>query len=416
MRAALQVAVVALGVGLVATVRPALPDDVGTWAPFALSGDVVLALGGDRDGVLVGTARGLHHLSPDGTRRDLPVPGPVRALAPHPGGTFVGTAEGLLDLPPAAGRQPAPVPDPVLTGVDVSAVDSTDDAVVVGASTGLLRRTEDGGWERLWPPAQEPPQAVDAVLAVRDGILFAHPDGLALRTEDGDVRLVRSDVAVVSLHDDPVAGLVWAGLRGGPLLLVSADEGRTWRSSADGLGLSAVETLVRVPAEEGPGDLVVGGSGLADGTGNAGTQRSTDGGRSWQARQDRLSNTHVYALLARPEPWRVEVSVLGTGADASVPLPGREPRLYAGTNGGGVSSQRPAAPLLTTLASATPVLRVLEPLLLGALLLLCLLPAYRHLWRNAAASPRPPPADRRPVPRSRVDPSTDDPSHPKENQ
>lgn len=415
MRTVLQVAVLALGVGLVATVRPTLPQDVGTWAPLALSGDVVLALSGDRDGVLVGTARGLHHLSPDGTRRDLPVPGPVLTLVAHPGGTYVGTGDGLLDVPPGAGRGAVTVPDPVLTGVEVGAVDSTGDAVVVGASTGLLRQEPDGGWVRLWPPAQEPAQAVDAVLAVRAGILFAHPDGLALLRRDGDVRVVRPDVVVLSLEDDPAAGLVWAGLRGEPLLLVSADGGRSWRALADGLGLSAVEALVRVPTTEGEGDLVVGGSGLADGTGNAGTQRSTDGGRSWQARQDRLSNTHVYALLARPEPWRVGVSLLGTGAGLSVPLPGQEPRLYAGTNGGGVSSYRPAAPLLATLASATPALRLLEPLLLGVLLLVCLLPAYRHLWRGASASPRPPPAGPT-APGTRAEPSTHHPSHPKERQ
>ena len=140
MRPVVQVVLAALGVGLVATVRLSPPEDIGTWAPAALSGEVVLALGGAHDGVLVGTARGLHHVSPDGTRRDLGVTGAVRALAAHADGTYVGTADGLLDLAPGAGSAAGPLPPPVLGGTDVAAVDTAAGTVLVGAATGLLRQ------------------------------------------------------------------------------------------------------------------------------------------------------------------------------------------------------------------------------------------------------------------------------------
>lgn len=404
----MQVMVVVLGVGLVAAVRVTPPPDVGTWAPGALPGDAVLALAPVDDGALVGTGDGLYLIAPDGPVRDLAVGGPVRALAPHPRGTYVGTDDGLLDL--ATGTL-TPRAEPELTGTAVTAVDArSSDRVLVGASTGLLQQTEDG-WERLWPAAGKPAQAVDAVLAVRGGILFAQRDGLALRGDDGRVRLLRPDVVVVSFYDDPVAGLLWAGTRGAPLLLVSRDDGRTWQPSAEGLGFSAVETLVRPPGAGAEGPLVAGGSGLADGTGNAGTQTSTDGGRTWQARQDRLSNTHVYALVARREPWRVEVSLAGIPASRSIPLPTGGSRLYAGTNGGGVSTYRPAEPLVAALAPTIPVLRLIEPLLAGVLLLACLLPAYRHLWRNSAPSPHPPPTAHT-APSGARRPPTDDPTHP----
>ncbi len=392
------VAVVTLGVGLVglvASLRLSPPADLGRWGPAALSGEAVLALADRADGVLVGTTNSLLHLAADGTVVDLGVPGPVRALAEHPEGTFVGTDDGLLDLPDAPVGRAARSSRPVLSAAAVSDVHVAEDpdgqeVVVLGTATGVLARTGADGWEKLWPPGAADPVPVPAVLAITGGVLFAHPDGLALLGPTGRLEVVLRDVAVVELHDDARAGLLWAGTRGGPLLLASDDGGRTWRPRADGLGLSAVETLVRPPGDGGP--LLVGGSGLADGNGNAGTESSTDRGLTWQTEQDRLSNTHVYDLLARREPWRLEARLLGTDSRLGLPLPVSTTRLYAGTNGGGVSTRRPAVPVLEALVPAAPVLRLLEPLLAGALLLVCLLPAYRHLWRGSAATPRPPPA------------------------
>lgn len=407
------VAVVTLGVGLVGLVvslRLSPPADLGRWGPAALSGEAVLALSGRPDGVLVGTTTGLRHLAPDGTVVDLGVPGPVRALAEHADGTFVGTDDGLIDLsdaPPhdAGGSARTVLPGTGVLDVDVAQDRAGQDMVVVGATTGVLARTGTERWEQLWPPAAAGTDAtadsvtrdakevggapVAAVLSTGVGVLFAHPEGLALLRGAGQVDLVVRGVPVVELHEDARAGLAWAGTRGGPLLLASDDDGRTWLPRAEGLGLSAVETLVRPPGDDGV--LVAGGSGLADGAGNAGTETSTDDGLRWRTEQGRLSNTHVYDLTARREAWPLEMRLLGTDTRLVVPLPVVTTRLYAGTNGGGVSTRRPGVPVLEALATAAPVLRLLEPLLLGGLLLVCLLPAYRHLWRDGAGAPRPPP-------------------------
>lgn len=383
----------ALGVCLLVVTRVQAPDDVGAWAPAALQGEVVLAVDDVADGVLVGTRAGLHHLGETGGTTDLGVRGPVRAVAHDGRLAWIGTDDGVLRR--ADGRAPAV---DGLAGVGVHAIDVRGGEVVVGAQDGVHRRTPSGRWERVWPAGEGTGSPVAAVLGTRRGVLFAHPDGLAVVSADGAVEVVRGGVTVLALGRWP-GGRLWAGTRGGPLLLVSADEGRSWAPRATGLGFSALHAVAADPA--GTGHLVAGGSGLADGTGNAGTQRTDDDGRTWRAQQDRLSNSHVYAVAARVEPLRLSVGLSGTTLHTSVRLPATTSRWYAGTNGGGVSSYRPDIPVLTALTRTGPYLRLAEPLVAGAALLLLLLPVYRRLARGPGRRPRSPPAPewrRAPVP------------------
>lgn len=382
----------ALGVTLLAATRVELSPDLDRWAAGPLPGEVILALHDPGGGVLVGSRRGLHRLDPAGSSwRDLGVPGPVHALAGDATGrTWLATDDGLLALE-ADGRRSRPEG---LEGVTVRAVDARDGTVVLGADTGLHRRGATGGWERLWPADGAPATAVTAVLATDHGVLFDHPEGLALAGTDGSVEVVVGGVDVVALGRWSASQeqRLWAGTRGAPLLLVSEDGGLTWQPRADGLGFSAVHDVAADPADDNR--AVAAGSGLADGTGNAGTQLTEDRGATWQYRQDRLSNTHVLALQARQEPLRLHVRLAGTDASTSVPLPTATSRWYAGTNGSGVSTYRLPVPVVEALVAATPVLRVAEPVVAGTLLLACVLPAYRQLARGSPRSPRSPPRRR----------------------
>lgn len=373
-----------LGAAVVATSTTELPSDVDSWQPSALAGEVVFSLLGAPDGtgdggagdVLVGTRTQLYRMSPSGAVRALDVPGPVRAMTASGDGVWLGTEQGLLHL--ASETDAARVE--ALAGVQVLALSAHGDALVVGAGDGLHRRASDGSLQRMWPADAGSGRAVEAVLPAGEGVLFAHPDGLALAGSDGSVSVLVPGISVVSLGRWDSDDELWAGTRGGPLLLVSEDGGATWDERGDGLGFSAVNAIARDPAD---GDrIVAGGSGLADGTGNAGTQWSDDDGRTWQVRQDRLSNTHVYALLAQRDSLRVHLSPPGPVAPSAVPLPLDTARWYAGTNGSGVSTYRPDVPALTALRATAPALRVLEPLVAGLLLLALLVPAYQHLKRG----------------------------------
>lgn len=388
-----------LGVVVLTDLRVALPPDLGSWAPAALPGQAVFALEPAADGLLVGSPQGLQALQEDGSLRDLGVRGPVQALVREPGQVLVGTGSGLVRLPgdgPPAGAG--------LTGTDVRALSLGAGTAWAGTATGLHRRTEGGGWERTWPAAGEPDQPVAAVLAVDDGVLFAAPGGLAHQDAATlAVRVVAPGVEVVSLVAQPGAARLWAGLFRAPLLLLSEDGGRTWQPRSQGLGFTAVN-VVR-PDPDVPGRLVAGGSGIADGTGNAGTQTSDDTGRTWQVQQGQLSNTHVFALQGRTEALRVRLRLAGLPGQLSLALPVRSGRAYAGTNGGGVYTRRPEQPVLTALAPAAVVLRRLEPVLAGLLLLACVVPAFRRLADRSAG--RPPP---RPTGRSAPAPAVHDPS------
>lgn len=367
---------------LIAGAEISLPGDLGAWVPAALPGEAVFVLASTTGGLLVGSGHGLHLLAEDGSLQDLGVDGRVNALLPEPGSLLVGTENGLVGLPaPGAGPEPGRLPHTVtFDGVDVQALAAGPGTIWAGTATGLHRRAPDGRWQRLWPAAELPGQSVPAVLAVDGGVLFAHPDGLARLDEATDtVSLVRPGVSVIALLGEPDGRRLWAGLRGDPLLLCSDDQGRTWEPRSRGLGFTAVNDVAIDPSV--PHRLLVGGSGLADGTGNAGIQTSDDGGLSWQATQGQLSNTHVFALLGRQEPVRLDLRLAGVTGTASLPLPVTSGRAYAGTNGGGVYTHRPTYPFVELLGRGRPVLRLLEPLLAGLLLLACFAPAYQRLAR-----------------------------------
>lgn len=367
----------ALAILLLVGTRVSLPADLDGWVPAALPGEAVHALGSSPGGVLAGTGRGLHFLDEEGHERELGVRRRVNALLQESDPLLVATTDGLLAV--SAGGGP---PDEVaFADTEVHALDARAGEVWAGTGTGLHRRVSDRSWERRWPAPGQPDQPVPALLAVDDGVLFAHPDGLALwKAAAGTVHLVHRGVTVVALLAEQSGPRIWAGLRGHPLLLVSSDAGRSWRARGDGLGLTAVHAVVPEPSF--PRRLLAAGSGLADGTGNAGVQNSDDGGESWQARQGQLSNTHVFTLLRRHEPVPLVVRLAGLPGATSLSLPVRTSRLYAGTNGGGVYTHRDRHPLVGVLAEIQPVLRLVEPMLAGLLLLACFAPAYSRLRRT----------------------------------
>lgn len=375
----------ALGVCLLVGARLKPPLDVGTWSTEALSGEAVLALAPDSAGVLVGTRSGLYRLVSDGGLSEIGSVGRVQALAVEGDRAWIGTDKGVLTL---SGDRLGPGPEGLArTAVHGLDVDADNGRVLVASDEGVHELTDDGV-TRLWPLPEDEPTLVTAVVATTSGILFAGPEGLARVEQGGRVSIVLPDVDVLALGqlDDPER--VWAGMRGAPLLAGSDDGGRTWTPRNEGLGFSAVNAMVTDPARDG--HLMAGGSGLADGTGNAGAQWSLDGARTWHTEQDRLSNTHVFAMAAAREPVRVSLGLPVTDVSISIPLPVTTTRWYAGTNGSGVATMRPDLPVLDGLAAAGPSLRLAEPLLLGALLVAVLLPAYRTLARNRAAGRAPP--------------------------
>ncbi len=362
-----------LVVVVLTALRVSLPADLGSLVPGALPGQAVFVVDPTADGVVVGSAQGLQTLRPDGSVQDLGVRTRVNAVVEEPGSLLVATDRGLVRVLPAGGRPR----DEALTGTVVHGLSAGADTTWAGTAAGLHRRV-DGQWRRTWPSPGEPEQEVAAVLAVEGGVLFAAPGGLA-RQDAGtlEVRLVAPGVRVVSLIAEQGATRLWAGLFEAPLLLLSEDGGQTWQSRSQGLGFTAVNAVLPDPGV--PGRLLAGGSGIADGTGNAGTQTSDDGGRTWQRQQGQLSNTHVFALAGRREALRLRLRLAGLPGSASLPLPFSSARTYAGTNGGGVYTSRPDVPVLRRLGPPAAVVRRLEPVLAGLLLLACLVPAYQRL-------------------------------------
>lgn len=369
-----------LGVSALAVPRVSFPPDTGTWAPLALPASSVSAVVGTPHGVLAAHGDRLTRVGPDGATTGLDVPAPVRSVAVDGAEVYAGTTDGIVLLPLDGGDSRAAG----LDGLAVHALDVHDGVLYAGTDQGLHRRLADGTWSRLWPPPAapaEPARPVTAVLAVPDAVVFVY-DGAVLRWSGdapADTVVDRTPAPVVSLSRGGRGGQLWAGLRGEPLLLKSEDGGRTWTPSGKGLGLSAVNDVLTDPVR--PERVLVAGSGLADGTGNAGVERSTDAGRSWHTAQDRLSNTHVFDLESRVEPLRLAVSLPGVAGTGHLALPVRQHRTYAATNGGGIYSISPSTVATRTFVSLHPMFRIAEPLLLGLLALLCLVPAYTRLTR-----------------------------------
>lgn len=358
-----------------------LPVDLGTWAPAALPGQPVFALAPAADGILAGSGRGLLLLREDGSVRDLGVHARVNAIVHAPGTVLVGTVDGVLALP-VTGATIGAATRAGLAGGEVLALATAEGVTWAGSATGLYWAAPGGPWQRAWPESGRPGSPVPAVLVVGGMVLFSSPDQLSVYDPvTGTLRVVADGVSVVSLSATAGRSHLWAGLRGSPLLLSSSDAGRTWQPRSEGLGFTAVNAVISDPS--GSGRLIAGGSGLADGSGNAGVEVSDDDGRTWRARQNRLSNTHVFALLGRPEALRLGLQVPGLPGSASLALPVHAGRTYAGTNGGGVYSQRPSNALVGALAAGRPALRLVEPLLAGLLVLACVLAAYRRLTPSA---------------------------------
>lgn len=371
-----------LGLTMLVVTRVEPPTDLGSWAQGPLAGEVVVGMDSTHGAIVVATLGGLFRVHGDGSSEVLGVDGPVRTVAAAQSGElWAGTDDGLVVV--ADGRTPVTT---AFGGEAVQDLDVRDGTAVAGTDSGVHIRADERDWQRVWPADDQPDVEVGAVLSAPRGLLFAHPEGLALLRPDGEVDVVVPDVSVVALGHWADDGSLWAGTRGGPLLLRSTDGGSSWDPRSSGLGYTAVQALAADPSREG--DLLVGGTGLADGTGNAGIQRTDDNGATWTADQDRLTNTHVYALATRTEPLRLDLRLAGTDAATSLALPVSTTRWYAGTNGGGISTLRPDVPPVSALAAAAPFLALLEPLLGGALLLFLLVPAYRLLRGSHAPAPR----------------------------
>lgn len=360
-----------------------LPEDVAAWRPGPLHGETVYAMA-ELDGeLLAGTHTGLHRLpggpgQPGGARQPASaaeidgeqvagVPGPVFAVASDGRRTLAATGDGVYRVGAADRSERDGLADRT-----VNDVFHRDGRWLAAASDGAYERGGDGEWSRRWPLREDVPvlavagAGADLLLGTRDGIVR-----VTATTDEAD--RVWDGGAVRSLVVEP-GGRIWAGVLGGDLLLASDDGGRTWQAAGTGIRLLSVQDLRRDPAE--PQRLVIGGTGVDDGTLIGGVMTSEDGGRTWRAEPSRLSNTHVYSLVADQRPLELGVSWPATDQEWSVRLPTEVTTFWAGTNGTGIYTYAVAPGVLSALAAAQPVMRVLEPVLLGAIVLLL-------AWRRA---------------------------------
>jgi hypothetical protein len=365
-----------LGAGVLAAPRVAFPADTGTWAPLALPATSVDTTAVTDRGILAAHDDGLTLVGGHGMTVPVEVPAPVRSVAVHGDLAYVGTTDGLVALP-LDGR---PARRAGLDGVGVHALAVGHGVLYAGTARGLHRRAVHGRWTRIWPRPDARHRPVTALVAVGDTVVFLHDDSVhRWRGSGTEVVIDAADHQAVSLSRGYRPGQVWAGLRGGALLLESEDSGETWTARGEGLGFSAVNDVTSVAGSAKL--LLAGGSGLADGAGNAGVQVSRDGGRSWQSEQNRLSNSHVFAVESRQERLTVEVTLPVLDRSWHPALPRWHERSYAATNGGGVYSIRRSTAMTRTLASLHRTLRTAEPVLLGLLALVSLVPAYARLAR-----------------------------------
>jgi photosystem II stability/assembly factor-like uncharacterized protein len=186
-----------------------------------------------------------------------------------------------------------------------------------GGIQGVFRSDGGGQWHAL---TGNLPDAVVNALAVdagSPGILYAATDAGVFRTMDRGVSWVAAntglpDAAVNALALVPSAATVYAGTEAG--VYVSRSAADTWRP-ADETFTSAVSSILIDPQPESLR--------LFAGTFGDGVFASTDGGTSWNAFNDGLSNDVVVRVLA---------------GDGRTP-----PRLFAGTIGDGVFVTQAAA-------------------------------------------------------------------------
>ncbi len=328
------------------------------------------------DSIMVGAQNGLHRLTPEDATELVPdTPGPVYAMSAGRDEIYAATEDGVYALP-RNGEPPRRDGLPDITVRDVAASDSR---LYAATDDGLFERV-DGEWGRAWP------RPVNAALAVEGGVVAGSSEGI-FRIEDGGAGRVWSGGTVEGMGRE--GRNLWAGVRGEPHLLVSRDSGRSWEPSGDGIRLEAVNAFIADP--EDADELLVGGSGLADGENLAGVMGSDDGGERWEADQIRLSNTHVFALAARREPVRLEVSLPPIVGAHAFDLPLETTRFYAGTNGSGVYTYRPASRPLATLASLQPAMRFVEPVLAGFVVLVLAWSLYFGRGRKRRGDPPVPP-------------------------
>ncbi len=349
------------------------PPDTETWSPGPLQGEVVHEVISTPDSIMAGAQDGLYRLGPDGAAERVPgIPGPVYAVGMARGEIYAATEDGVYALPTNGG----PPRRDGLSGVSVRDVSASDSRLYAATDDGLFER-DDGGWGRAWP------RPANAVMAVEDGAVVGSAEGIFHIEGDGGAERVWSGGTVESLARGGES--LWAGVRGEPRLLAARDPGRSWDPRGDGILLEAVNALAAAP--EDANELLIGGSGLADGENLAGVMESEDGGENWEAAQNRLSNTHVFALSSRREPMRLEVSLPPMLEPRALELPLETTRFYAGTNGSGVYTFRPASRLLSTFASVQPAMRFAEPALAGLILLVLAWNLYYGRRRNRKSGP-----------------------------
>ena len=341
-----------------------LPGDLGAWRPDALPGELVYDLA-ELDGVVHAAAHtGLYVL--DGPEPSEPypdLPTPVVRLADDGRTWLVATGEGVHRLDTAGGSRPAG-----LQQERVNDLVHAEDRWLAATDTGVFERVDDE-WVRRWP-ADEEAQAL-TVAASSGRLLVGTRAGIVrLDPSDGSAETVWDGGIVRALFPDDRPGYedrLWAGTVGDEVLLASEDEGRSWQRGGEGLRLLSAQDVRSHPGQ--PDRLVVGGTGVDDGELLGGVMVSDDGGSTWDSEPNRLSNTHVYRLAVDREPLVVDVAWPLLARSSALELPIDIARFRAATNGAGVYTYAEPPAGLRLLALLQPTVRVVEPLVAGAIFL-----------------------------------------------
>lgn len=356
-RTMLALLVVAAVATWVLSVEVGAPADVGRWAPVALDGLALTAVGTVDDALVVGGPTGARRLDDAGVT-DLEVDANVNDLLEEEDELLAATGEGVLALAePGAHRVLA------LDGEPVDALLHHDGAVLAVAGGGVVDVAGDAAV--LGPDA-----GVRAAASVDGDLLLGLDDGVGRLDEDGQLQRLWDGPAVDLLAGVPDGGgkRLLAAVRESEPLLAASDPGGPWEASDDGIRVATVEAIAE--GFDGDGHVLAGGTGLDDGeTGErGGVADSDDSGRTWTNEQDRLAAVHVYDFTTRDEPLRLEVALAGRDL-GTVAVPLQRPYTYAGTNGAGLYRRQPELPGAAAAAALEPTGRLLAPAALGALAL-----------------------------------------------